>query len=52
MVADTVNLGVADIAPREIIEDKMSIEMPKIVVLARPTGRNRDGNVYANLRRR
>jgi hypothetical protein len=41
MVADTTNLGVADIALREIIEDKMGFEMPEFVALARPTGRNR-----------
>src|SRR5882762_5635946 len=38
MVADTANLGVADIALREIIEDKMGWDMPEIVELTRPTG--------------
>ena len=41
MVADTANLGAADIALREIIEDKMSFESPEILELTRPTGRNR-----------
>ena len=41
MVADTVNLGVADIALREIIEDKMGFEMAEIIGLVRPTGKNR-----------
>ena len=41
LVADVVNLGAADIALREIIEDKMGFEMPEIVVLSRPTGKNR-----------
>jgi DNA-directed RNA polymerase subunit omega len=41
MVAHAENLGVADIALREIIEDKMGFEMPEIIQLTRPTGRNR-----------
>src|SRR5579871_4293247 len=41
MVADVGNLGVADIALREIIEDKMDFEMPEILELTRPTGKNR-----------
>jgi DNA-directed RNA polymerase subunit omega len=41
MVAGIENLGVADIALREIIEDKMSFEMPEIIDFTRPTGRNR-----------
>ena len=41
MVANVTNLGLADIALREIIEDKMSFDMPEILALARPTGRNR-----------
>ena len=41
LVADTANLGAADIALREIIEDKMSFEMPEILELIRPTGKNR-----------
>lgn len=34
----TGNLGVADIALREIIEEKMGFEMPEIVELVRPAG--------------
>ena len=41
MVADIANLGVADIALREIIEEKMSFDMPEILQLTRPTGKNR-----------
>jgi DNA-directed RNA polymerase subunit omega len=41
MVANIENLGAADVALREIIEDKMGFEMPEIIELARPTGRNR-----------
>ena|SRR5438270_156131 len=41
MVLDTANLGMADIALREIIEDKMGFEMPEIVKLRRPTGAGR-----------
>ena len=41
LLADTASLGVADIALLEIIEDKMGFEMPEVVTLARPTGRNR-----------
>jgi len=41
MVADIANLGAADIALREIIEEKISFDMPEIIKLSRPTGRNR-----------
>lgn len=41
LVGDIGNLGVADIALREIIEDKMDFEMPELVALTRPTGKNR-----------
>jgi DNA-directed RNA polymerase subunit omega len=41
LVADVGNLGAADIALREIIEDKMGFEIPEIVELTRPTGKNR-----------
>jgi DNA-directed RNA polymerase subunit omega len=37
MVANTTNQGLADIALREIIEDKMGFEMPEIIELTRPT---------------
>jgi DNA-directed RNA polymerase subunit omega len=41
LVADGGNLGAADIALLEIIEGKMSFEMPEIILLTRPTGKNR-----------
>ena len=41
LVAGVANLGAADIALLEIIEDKLGFEMPEIVKLARPTGRDR-----------
>jgi DNA-directed RNA polymerase subunit K/omega len=41
MVADTGNMSVSDIALTEIIENKMSFEMPEIIALTRPTGKNR-----------
>lgn len=41
MVANTENLGIADIALREIIEDKMGFDMPEVLELSRPTGRGR-----------
>jgi DNA-directed RNA polymerase subunit omega len=41
LVANTTNLGMADIALREISEDKIGFEMPEFVRLTRPTGRNR-----------
>lgn len=41
LVANTTNLGAADIALREIIEEKMGWEMPELVELVRPTPRKR-----------
>ena len=41
LILDAGNLGAADIALREIIEDKIGFEMPEIIQLIRPTGRNR-----------
>ena len=41
LVADIANLGAADIALREIIEGKMGWEIPELVPLTRPTGKNR-----------
>lgn len=41
LVADVANLGAADIALREIIEGKMGFEMPEVIALTRPTGKNR-----------
>ena len=40
LIAGAENLGVADIALREIIEDKMGFEMPEIPELTRWTGKN------------
>ena len=41
LVANVGNLGAADIALREIIEEKMGWEMPEIVELIRPRGKSR-----------
>jgi DNA-directed RNA polymerase subunit omega len=41
LVTDTANLGDADIALREIVEDKIGFEMPEIIELVRPKGKNR-----------
>jgi DNA-directed RNA polymerase subunit omega len=41
LIRDVGNLSAADIALREIIEDKMGFEMPEIIELTRPTGRGR-----------
>ena len=41
LLAEVGNLGAADIALLEIIEDKMGFEMPDIIKLIRPTGANR-----------
>jgi DNA-directed RNA polymerase subunit omega len=41
LVADVANLGAADIALLEIAEGKMGFEIPEIVTLIRPTGKNR-----------
>ena len=41
LIADVGNLGGADIALREIIEDKMSFEMPELIKLIRPAMQNR-----------
>ncbi len=41
MVANIENLGMADIALREIIEDKIGFELPPIVSLVRASGKNR-----------
>ncbi len=41
LVAETGNLGAADIALLEIIEGKMGFEMPEIVELTRPVGKKR-----------
>ena len=41
LVANTGNLGFADIALREIIEGKMGWEIPEFIPLLRPTGKGR-----------
>ncbi len=41
LVADAGNLGAADIALMEIIEDKLGFEMPEITELNRPVGKKR-----------
>lgn len=41
LVADTTNLGAADIALRELIEDKIGFEMPELVELVRPAPKKR-----------
>jgi DNA-directed RNA polymerase subunit omega len=41
LVAETSNLGAADIALLEIIEEKIGFEMPELVELARPVGKKR-----------
>jgi DNA-directed RNA polymerase subunit omega len=41
LLPDIGSLGAADIALREIIEDKIGFELPELVELTRPSGRNR-----------
>ena len=41
LVTETANLGAADIALLEIIEDKVGFEMPETVELVRPTPKKR-----------
>jgi len=41
LVADTGNLGAADIALLEIVEEKVGFEMPEISELSRPVSRKR-----------
>ena len=41
LVTETGNLGAADIALLEIIEDKIGFEMPELVELSRPTAKKR-----------
>jgi DNA-directed RNA polymerase subunit omega len=41
LVADSSNLGAADIALLEIIEDKIGFELPEAVELTRPTAKKR-----------
>jgi DNA-directed RNA polymerase subunit omega len=41
LIADYGSLGMADIALREILEDKIGWELPEIVALARPVAKKR-----------
>ncbi len=41
LISDVGNLGAADIALLEIIEEKIGFEMPEIVELTRPVGKKR-----------
>ena len=41
LVADTGNMGVADIALLEIVEGKMGFELPELEVLSRPVAKKR-----------
>ena len=41
LVSGISSLGAADIALREIIEDRMGFELPEFVELTRPSGKNR-----------
>ena len=41
LIIYVANLGAADIALTEIAEGKMGFEMPEIIALVRPTGKNR-----------
>ena len=41
LIAEIGNMGAADIALTEIVEDKMSFEMPELVELTRPVGKKR-----------
>ena len=41
LVAEVGNMGAADIALLEIIEEKIGFEMPELVELTRPVGKKR-----------
>ena len=41
LIDNVGNLGAADIALREILEDKIGWDMPEIVTLVRPVGKKR-----------
>jgi len=41
LVSETGNLGAADIALLEIIEDKIGFEMPEVTELTRPVAKKR-----------
>ena len=40
LVSDIASLGAADIALREIIEDKIGFDLPEFVKFTRPSGKN------------
>lgn len=42
LLAENGNLSAADTALTELIEGKMSFEMPKFIALSRPNGKNRN----------
>lgn len=42
LVANIDHLGAADIALREIIEDKIGFEVPELIALSRPTAKDRN----------
>jgi DNA-directed RNA polymerase subunit omega len=42
LLADTGNFSAADIALTELINGKMSFEMPKVLPLTRPNGKKRN----------
>jgi len=41
LLTDVDHLSAADIALREIIEERMGFDLPRLVALSRPTARNR-----------
>ena len=41
LISDVGNLGAADIALRELLEDKIGWEMPEVVELVRPQAKKR-----------
>jgi DNA-directed RNA polymerase subunit omega len=41
LVTGTANLGYADVALLEIIEDKIGFDLPEVVEVTRPSGKNR-----------
>ena len=41
LILDVGNMGVADIALTEIIEEKIGFEMPELVELVRPTAKKK-----------
>ena len=49
LVSDIASLGAADIALREIIEDKIGFDLPELVKLTRPSGKNRRPQRWARV---